>query len=89
VYSNERDGGVTGGSLRVRVDFHYEINDMIGTPGKAPPLEASLRLPVTIRDVALPTACLGPRTFVRGHFARYHGTIQRDDRPVEHRTVPL
>ena len=33
VHSNARDGG---GSVRVRVDFHYEINDMIDTLGETP-----------------------------------------------------
>ena len=91
VHSNARDGG---GSVRVRVDFHYEINDMIGTLGEAPALAASVRLPVTIRDVALPTGSLDPRTFVQGRFAWYHDTIQREDRPalagyMELGTAPL
>ena len=91
VHSNARDGG---GSVRVRVDFHYEIDGMIGTLGDAPPLAASARLPVTIRDIALPTSSLDPRTFVQGRFTRYHGTIQREDRPalagyMELGTAPL
>ena len=91
VHSNARDGG---GSVRVRVDFHYEIDDMIGTLGEAPTLAASIRLPVTIRDIAFPTGSLDPRTFAQGRFTRYHYTIQRDDRPalagyVELGTAPL
>ena len=91
VHSNARDGG---GSVRVRVDFHYEIDDMIGTLGDAPSLAASVRLPVTIRDIALPTSSLDPRTFVQGRFTRYHDTIQREDRPtlagyMELGTAPL
>ena len=79
VHSNARDGG---GAVRVRVDFQYELHDMIATLGEAEPLSVSIRPPLTVRHVLVPMACLDARTFVKGKFTRYRDAKQRAERPT-------